>query len=166
MTGLSQADGERLLAREGRLLDTRSWDDWLALYAEDAVYWVPAWRNEGEPTSSPDTEISLIYYEGRKSLVDRVWRLQSGLSAASNPLRRTAHQTTNILVEPASADGLAHVTAAFSVHHHDPRRQTQHVLFGQYEYVFRRAGTTWLIASKTTFLANDLIPGVLDFYMI
>ena len=166
MTMLTQAEAERLVASEGRLLDICAWDDWLDLYAEDALYWVPSWRNEAEPTSSPDNEISLIYYEGRQALVDRVWRLKSGLSPASIPLRRTAHLASNVLLQQPLDDAATSVTASFAVHHFDPKRQTQHVLFGQYEYAFRLIGQAWRIARKKTLLANDLIPGVLDFYMI
>jgi len=79
-----------LLHDEGLCLDERRWDDWLALYVEDAVYWVPAWKSENETTTDPARELSLIYYQGRGGLEDRIWRLKSGLSVAANPLRRTA----------------------------------------------------------------------------
>ncbi len=166
MSALTQAEAERLISSEALYLDQRRWDDWLDLYAEDAVYWVPAWKNESETTSSPDSEISLIYYEGRSSLADRIWRLKSGLSVASTPLRRTAHMVTNVLVEPGESDAHASATAAFAVHHFDPKRRSQHVFFGRYEYGFRRDERTWRIARKATVLANDQIPTVADFYLL
>ena len=30
-----------VVAREALLLDAQRWDDWLALYAEDARFWLP-----------------------------------------------------------------------------------------------------------------------------
>jgi len=162
MNALTQADAEHLIYSEALYLDQRRWEDWLELYTEDAVYWVPAWKNESERTASPDSEISLIYYEGRSSLMDRIWRLKSGLSVASTPLRRTAHLVTNVLV--GSEGDVA--TAAFAVHHFDPKRRTQHVFFGRYEYEFRRSERSWRIARKTTILANDQIPTVADFYLL
>ena len=166
MSAQMEADVSRLILTEGLLLDRCRWDEWLDLYTDDAVYWVPAWKNESETTSSPDTEISLIYYAGRSGLADRVWRLKSGLSVASMPLRRTSHVATNVLVEPGDGDDRATATAAFTVHHFDPKRRTQHVFFGRYEYAFRRDGTTWRIAAKTILLANDHIPSVADFYLL
>src|SRR5688572_22804112 len=80
-----------LVAQEALYLDLRRWDDWLALYDDDAVFWVPAWKDEEEQTSDPDTEISLIYHKSRSSLSDRIWRLKSGMSIASNPPLRTTH---------------------------------------------------------------------------
>jgi len=40
----SLAAGVELVHREARLLDEQRWDDWLALYAEDCEYWMPAWK--------------------------------------------------------------------------------------------------------------------------
>ena len=31
-----------ILFREARLLDAQRWDEWLEMYCEDAVFWVPA----------------------------------------------------------------------------------------------------------------------------
>ncbi len=162
MSTLTQADAERVIYSEALFLDQQRWEDWLELYTEDAIYWVPAWKNESELTSSPDSEISLIYYEGRSSLLDRIWRLNSGLSVASMPLRRTSHLVTNVLVEPESDAA----TAAFAVHNFDPKRRSQHVFFGRYEYKLRCDERTWRIAKKATILANDHIPTVADFYLL
>lgn len=163
---LSQAEAATLLYQEALYLDERRWDDWLSLYEKDARYWVPAWKSEGEPTSDPDREISLIYYESRAGLEDRIWRLKSGLSVASNPLRRTAHAVTNVLVVEPAVEGDATVKATFSVSIQDPRRKTSHVFFGRYLYQLRRTEDGWRIAAKTIVLLNDNIPAVADIYML
>ena len=160
------AEIERIMLREGLLLDQCRWDEWLDLYTEDAVYWVPAWKNESQTTTSPDTEISLIFYAARSGLADRIWRLKSGLSVASMPLRRTSHMIANILIESGDGDDRATATAAFTVHNFDPKRRSQHVFFGRYEYAFRRDARDWQVAAKTIILANDQIPSVADFYML
>lgn len=95
-TELTFEAAQNLLFEEGNALDERRWEDWLALYTEDAHYWVPARKSETETTSDPDAELSMIYYESRAGLEDRVWRLKSGLSVASNPLRRTVHMLSHI----------------------------------------------------------------------
>ena len=56
------------------LLDRRCWREWLDLYSEDSVFWMPAWLDEDTTTSDPDAELSHIYYKGRHNLEDRVWR--------------------------------------------------------------------------------------------
>jgi benzoate/toluate 1,2-dioxygenase subunit beta len=164
MSAFSQSVAERIIHSEGMFLDQRRWEDWLSLYAEDAVYWVPAWKDEGEPTSDPDSELSLIYYASRAGLADRVWRLNSGLSVASTPLRRTTHMTSGILVE--AGDSEAKASAAFTVHCFDPKRRTAHTFFGRYEYQFGLRDGDWKIVRKVTVLANDQIPSVADFYLL
>jgi benzoate/toluate 1,2-dioxygenase subunit beta len=158
---IALAEATDLITCEGLYLDRRQWDEWLALFTDDAVYWMPAWRDEATPTQDPDSELSLIYYAGKHNLEDRVWRVKSGLSVASVPLQRTAHSTTNIHVE---ADG--NVCASFAVHCHDTRKQASHTFFGRYEYQVRQETGAWKIAKKTIILMNDRIPTVADFYML
>lgn len=155
-----------LLYQEALALDERRWDDWLEFYLPKARYWVPAWRNEGETTQDPDSEISLIFYESRASLEDRIWRLKSGSSVASNPLRRTAHVVTNVLITDASDPAEVEVKASFNVGVFDPRRKTSHAFFGRYVYRLAATPEGWRIASKTIVLLNDQIPAVADVYML
>jgi 3-phenylpropionate/cinnamic acid dioxygenase small subunit len=155
-----------LLHAEALALDERRWDDWLALYAEDARYWVPSWKNETETTGDPDSELSLIYYESRDGLEDRIWRLKSGLSVASNPLRRTVHVTSNIQIVDATVDGETVVKASGVTHVYDPRRKGDATFCGLYTYRLRRDAEGWRIAAKTVRLMNDNIPAVLDVYML
>jgi 3-phenylpropionate/cinnamic acid dioxygenase small subunit len=160
---LTQAEAEALLTREALLLDRGDWDDWLALYTEDAIFWMPAWRDELNPTEDPDRELSLIYHKGRRNLEDRVWRARSGLSVASTPRPRVVHQVTNVLVE-----GENKVAASFSTHVFDKRAERAHTFFGRYEYALvRTAGDgAWKIALKKILLLNDTIPTVVDFYSV
>lgn len=162
---LTQEQATALLYAEGLALDERRWEDWLALYAEDATYWVPSWKSESETTSDPDSELSLIYYESRDGLEDRIWRLKSGLSVASNPLRRTAHMISNIQVVE-SGEGEARVKATGVVHVYDPKRKTATAFFGLYDYRLRTVDGEWRIGGKTVKLLNDNIPAVLDVYML
>jgi 3-phenylpropionate/cinnamic acid dioxygenase small subunit len=156
---------EVLLFREALYLDRRDWDAWLALYAEDAEFWVPAWRDETTATADPDRELSLIYYRGRRNLAERVWRIGSGLSVASAPLPRSVHSITNVLVERADEAG-AFVTASFTVHLNDVRATREHVFFGRYEIRLVPGANGPVIASKKILLLNDRIPAMLDIYLI
>jgi len=158
---ITRAEAEDLLAREALALDRRDWEGWLSLFVEDCCYWMPAWRDEENPTEDPETELSLIWYKGKHNLADRVWRVQSGLSIASVPLMRTSHHVSNLLVE-----GEDRVTASFAVHVHNPKRRADHVFFGRYEYRLVREEGAWRIAEKKILLMNDRIPAVADFYML
>ena len=162
---LTRAEAEDLLYREAALLDDGHWDAWLDLYTEDAVFWMPAWRDEETPTADPDKELSLIYYEGRSGLEDRVLRARSGQSVASTPRPRCIHCITNVVVLHDDAVN-AEIGASFVVHLHDVRAERSHAFFGRYRHRLRREGGEWRIAGKKILLLNDVIPAVVDFYSI
>jgi 3-phenylpropionate/cinnamic acid dioxygenase small subunit len=152
-----------LLLREAAALDEARWDDWLELFTEDCEYWVPAWKNEHELTSDPARQISLIYYDRRARLEERVQRIRSGLSAASTPLPRTLHVVTNIRLGRAQGDSLeAH--AHWQVHAY--RFQATETLYGRYDYGLVRRDGQWRIRRKKIVLINDLINTVLDIYQV
>ena len=161
----SRADAEDLLYREAACLDEGAWDDWLALYTEDAVFWAPAWRDEETPTADPDSELSLIYYDGRRGLEDRVFRARSGQSVASRPRPRCMHAIGNVRLIGQAGD-TAEVASTFTVHLHDVRADRTHHFFGRYRHALRHEGGAWRIARKQILLLNDVIPTVIDFYSI
>ena len=61
-------DVAELIQWEATLLDRRRWDDWIDLFTEDAVYWVPSWADEEKTTSDPETQLNLIYLRDRGGL--------------------------------------------------------------------------------------------------
>ena len=63
-----------LLYQEAAYLDERRWSAWLALYTEDAGFLVPAWDEDAKLTNDPQSQLSLIYYNSRVGLEDRIWR--------------------------------------------------------------------------------------------
>ena len=89
-------EAQRLLFDEAAALDQRRWDDWLALYTEDCEFWVPAWKSEDTPTADPGAEVSLVYYDSRVGLEERVWRIQSAAAPAHRLLPRTCHAVHNV----------------------------------------------------------------------
>lgn len=162
---IALAEAAELIHREGHLLDRARWDDWLALYAPEAVFWVPAWRDEHELVEDPATEVSLIHCAARAGLEDRVWRVRSGLSPASDPLPRTSHLIGSVIAA-GDADGILEVHASWTCHVFDLRRRETHVLFGRYEHRLARRDSGLLIVRKKVVLMNDRIPTMLDFYSV
>jgi len=161
MSMLSYHEAQQLLFSEARLLDEQEFTAWLEMYSEGAVYWMPAWRENNTLSEDPDRELSLIYYQGKENLRDRVDRLRSGLSPVSKTLPRVVHLISNVMLSHASEDR-ATVKSSFVVHAYSLRtdRVTSH--FGQYEHDFQQVHGSWLIGRKIIRLANDLIPTVLD----
>lgn len=154
-----------LLTREGWLLDRRDWAAWLALYAEDATYRVPAWRDESEETQDPQTEVSLIYHTRRVELEERVFRIRSRQSVTALPLPRTTHFVSNLCVTRATAESIE-ARASFMVQFYEPRTTTQRVHFGSYAVALAPGTESWVITRKTIHLQNDCVAAVLDFYLL
>src|SRR4051795_9389326 len=87
----------QFLYREARFLDDREWDAWLALYAPDVEFWMPAWDDDDRLTEDPQTEVSLIWYGHRGGLEDRVFRIRTERSSATSlPEPRTSHNISNV----------------------------------------------------------------------
>src|SRR2546430_17571973 len=63
---VSRPDVDQLLVREAWLLDHQRLDEWLGLFTDDAVYWVPLQMDQAEPF----TTASLIY-DDRRVVADR-----------------------------------------------------------------------------------------------
>jgi len=80
-----------LLEREARLLDQLKYEDWLALYTAQCVYWVPSTPNAGDPRR----EIAVMF-DDRRRLEDRIYRLRTGFAWSQAPASRTVRLITNV----------------------------------------------------------------------
>jgi len=89
----------RLLVREARLLDQLRYEDWLALYAPECIYWVPATPNGGDPRR----EIAVMF-DDRRRLEDRIYRLRSGFAWSQAPASRTVRLVSNVEVFAAARE--------------------------------------------------------------
>jgi 3-phenylpropionate/cinnamic acid dioxygenase small subunit len=93
----------RLLEREARLLDQLRYEDWLAMYARECIYWVPSTPNTGDPRC----EIAVMF-DDRRRLEDRIYRLRTGFAWSQAPASRTVRLISNVEVF-AAARGEAHM---------------------------------------------------------
>src|ERR1700716_2045602 len=89
----------RLLEREARLLDQLLYDDWLALYAPECIYWVPSTPNAGDPRR----EISVMF-DDRRRLGDRLHPFRTGYAWSQAPAPRTGRLVTNVEVFKTDVD--------------------------------------------------------------
>jgi 3-phenylpropionate/cinnamic acid dioxygenase small subunit len=159
------AEASALLFAEAAALDERRWEDWLALFTEDCLYHVPAWRDEVTPTTDPRTEISIIHCAGRAQLAERVQRITGGRSVASLPPPRTAHVVGNVMLVEAS-DAALRVKSVWASHVFNVKRQDQHVFFSRVEHTLVRQDGAWRIARRHALLLNDRLPTMLDIYSL
>jgi benzoate/toluate 1,2-dioxygenase subunit beta len=148
--------------RPARALDDEDWDAWLACYAPDAEFWMPAWDDD-RLVEDPQTEISLIWYGHEGGLEDQVFRIRTGRpSATSLPEPRTSHNIGDIeiLEQAGGACRLRFNWATLG-----DRYRTTDSSFGT-SCTLGTGGAQPLIRRKKVVLKNDYIHHVVDIYHI
>jgi len=154
-----------LLYLEADLLDRQRWDDWLALYTDDCVYWVPSWLSEDELGDDPEMQVNMIYIVGKPGLVARLHRISSGQAYAEMPLSQTSHLVNTVRLLDSKDDGVISASAKWMTLSVDSRMGKQ-VRGGWYEYELRRVGKGLSIARKKIVLLEDVIDGAIDIHQI
>jgi len=139
---------EEFIIHEARLLDERRFRDWMALFADDATYWVPAVPDQ----KSPFDQASL-FYDDRDLMKTRVDRLEHPRIHVQTPPSRTAHLVGNVVVEQAD-DGKGEFTVGSTLIMVEYRDDTQRVFAGRQHHRLRRDGDSFRIVQKRVDLIN------------
>ena len=134
---------EQFLFHEARLLDEQRLEEWLALFTDDATYWVPLEQGQKDPVGT-----SSIIYDDRTLLELRVKQARHPRAHARLPLARTVHQVSNVMVK----DGLTVHSNLVLVEY---RQEKQRVWGALVEHRLRRSGESWKIAAKRVDLVNS-----------
>ncbi len=164
MTAKAYDQVRDLIYREADYLDRRRWEDWLALYADDCVYWVPSWTSDDELTDDPEVEVNMIYIQGKPGLEARILRIASGQAYAAAPLTRTSHLVDTVRL--LSEDGETVEASAKWLAMSCDARWGKQIRGGWYEYSLRRTGDGLRIAQKKIVLLEDVIDGAIDIHQI
>lgn len=141
---------EDFLYREARLMDEHAYDEWLALWTDDALYWVPC----NEDDFDPERHVSIVY-ENRSRLEDRIARLKSGAAYAQDPRSRLSRVVSNVEVEKGNGKEIV-VNSTFNLT--ALRRNRMDVFAGRAVHKLRPEGDSFKIAFKKVILVtNDAV---------
>lgn len=145
---------EAFLSHEARLLDEGRLDEWLALFAEECLYWLPILDQESELEPS-------IIHDDRARLEERIFRLNETRAYAQEPPSRTQHNITNVeLVESAAAAARVRCNLTlFEVRIGDASQLDlgrPQVLAGRCEYTLLTAPQVRIARKKVILLTRDL----------
>jgi len=136
---------ERFLLREACLMDNHKYDEWLSLWADDLLYWVPCNSEDIDPVR----QVSIIY-DRRVDLEMRVSRLSGRYAHAQTPKSRLQRVISNIEVLP-DADSLI-VTSSFVLG--EVRMKEEVIVFGRSEHILLPQGDSFLMSRKKVLLLN------------
>jgi 3-phenylpropionate/cinnamic acid dioxygenase small subunit len=131
----------RLVEREARLLDQLKYDDWLAMYAVECLYWAPSTPNAGDPRR----EIAVMF-DDRRRLEDRIYRLRTGFAWSQAPQSRTVRLITNVEVFATTRDDTNMLRSNFLISEFWDKETR--ILTGWAGHRVVRGGAGWKIAAK------------------
>jgi 3-phenylpropionate/cinnamic acid dioxygenase small subunit len=153
--------------REAWMLDERRFKEWLDLFTDDVLYFMP--RRKNVPRRESGRELTplgdlAILEEDKRYLEMRVARLDTGTAWAEEPPSRTRHLVGNLEAAPLE-NGEVGVRTAFLVYR--SHLETDHQLLSGYrEDVLRKVSGTWKIASRMIVLdANVLLDKNLSVFL-
>lgn len=141
---------EAFLFREARLMDNHQFDDWLKLWNEDCLYWVPCNKEDVDP----NRELSIIY-ENHDQIRDRVRRLKGKFAHAQQPKSRLIRVLSNIEIDSADGDT---ITGFSNFVLGEVRLNRQMVWFGRNEHTLVRSADGLRIRHKKVLILNNDTP--------
>ena len=155
---------EQFLYHEAELLDERRYEEWLALFSEDAHYFMPMRRNV--PHDEPEREFTRAgtdvnwFDEGKDTLTRRVKQILTGIHWAEEPPSRICHLISNVqvlAVTPTEATpSEVAVKSRFLVYRNRVETETD-FLVGKREDLLRRVNGGWQIARRKIVLDQNVL---------
>ena len=151
---------ERFYYDEAALLDAHRYEEWLALFSDDARYFMPIRRTRVQ--RELDKEFTqpgeMAYFSDTKTLLaGRVAKLRSGRSWAEDPPSRTRHLITNVRIVTDN-DGGRELAVESNFHLYRTRLNSEEDSWiGSRHDRLRRTGGSFLIADRKIFLEQTVL---------
>ena len=153
-----QYEIEQYYYAEAALLDDRRFDEWLALFAPDAHYWMPIRRTK--TNNELDQEFTAqgamaFFDDDRMMLAARVKKLATGYSWSEDPPSRTRHLVTNLRIVRDEAGELG-VNTNFHLYRTRLNSEEDHWI-GSRKDVLRRTPEGLKIVTRHIFLEQTVL---------
>lgn len=149
---------ERFYYDEAALLDSHRYDEWLALFSDDAHYFMPIRRTRTQ--LEMDKEFTqpgeMAFFDDTKQLLaGRIAKLKTGRSWAEDPPSRTRHLITNVRIVKDDGRTLG-VESNFHVYR--TRLNSEETSWiGSRRDVLRRLQGSFQIADRRIFLEQTVL---------
>jgi len=157
-TMLRHYEVERFYYDEAALLDSHRYDEWLALFSDDARYFMPIRRTRTQ--RELDKEFTkpgeMAFFDDTKQLLaGRIAKLKTGRSWAEDPPSRTRHLITNVRI--VKDDGRT-LEVESNFHLYRTRLNSEETSWiGSRRDVLRRVDGSFLIADRKIFLEQTVL---------
>jgi 3-phenylpropionate/cinnamic acid dioxygenase small subunit len=141
---------EQFLYRQSELLDNKLWQDYIDLFTDDGVYWMPVTPDQTEWEGSPS-----IFAEDRYMMEVRMGRITHPTAWSQAPMWCTSHVIGNVVIEAESA-GAWTVRSRF--HMMELRRDVVRHFGGTYRHTLVRDGGQLRIKLQRVDMFNAQAP--------
>lgn len=145
-----QWDPVQFIHHEAELLDSRQFEAWLDLFAEDGRYWVPGSRGNA---TDPGRDVSVVF-DDDLSRRQRVMRLMSGKQFAQEPASRTCRILSSERVSRAGGSDRATVHVTTNMVIYESRTDDLNVYPGRCWLTLREGDDGLRIVEKKVVLIN------------
>ena len=153
----TQREVEQLLYHQAEVLDERRWEEWLDLFTEDGVYWMPASADQKTGEGQPN-----IFYEDHYLMDMRIRRVEHPYAHSQAAGHRTSHVVSNVMIK--SENQTSHelvVTSRF--HMFEYRLDDLRHFGGKYTHTLIKSDDAYKIKLQRVDLTN--VEGPFDFVM-
>jgi benzoate/toluate 1,2-dioxygenase beta subunit len=141
-----QHEVEQFLYRQSELLDTKQWQAWIDLFADDGVYWMPA-----DPAHKHWDGVPSIFAEDRNLMAVRMKRVLHPDAWSQRPLWGTNHVVSNTIIESYDS---SEVIVRSRFHMMELRRDDVRHFAGAYRHHLRKTAEGYRIKLQRVDMTN------------
>jgi 3-phenylpropionate/cinnamic acid dioxygenase small subunit len=142
---------EQFLFNQAELLDGKRWQDYIDLFSDDGVYWMPASPEQTTWDGTP-----AIFAEDKNLMTVRMKRVQHPDAWSQRPLWGTNHIVGNVTVEKASPNG--DLVARSRFHMMELRRDSTRHFAGSYIHHLKKTSDGYRITLQRVDMVNAQAP--------
>lgn len=148
---------EQLLFQQAEILDARRWNDWLSIFTDDGIYWMPAEADQEIGEGQPN-----IFWEDQFLMDMRIRRVEHPYAHSQAAGHRTSHVVSNVMIQSEDCKtGEIVVTSRF--HMVEYRLEVQRFFGGKYTHTLANTGGGYKIKLQRVDIAN--VEGPFDYVM-
>jgi 3-phenylpropionate/cinnamic acid dioxygenase small subunit len=138
---------EQFLYRQAELLDSKQWQAYIDLFADDGVYWMPP-----EPSHTTWDGMPAIFAEDKNLMSVRMKRVLHPDAWSQRPLWETNHVVSNVVVEKVAPNGDVNVRSRF--HMMELRRDDVRHFAGAYRHQLKKTKDGYRIKLQRVDMTN------------
>jgi 3-phenylpropionate/cinnamic acid dioxygenase small subunit len=142
-----QHEVEQFLYKQSELLDTKQWQAWIDLFADDGVYWMPA-----DPAHEHWDGVPSIFAEDKNLMSVRMKRVLHPDAWSQRPLWGTNHVVSNVVIGNYTADG--EIVARSRFHMMELRRDDVRHFAGSYRHHLKKIDGGYRIKLQRVDMTN------------